>query len=103
MASILANVNIAVVEYLNRVGQYESFFEAICRTAPFVIIAQWGLWKCWDGAPSFMLAWAFFTGGNLALRLVSNQWLVGEGLNWKSALGVAVVAGGVALVKVGAR
>jgi hypothetical protein len=102
IASLIANVNIAVVEYLNRAGKYDSFGEAILRTGVFVMLAQWGLWRCWDGAPSFMTAWAFFTAGNLILRLVSNHFLVGEPLNLLAGAGVALVVAGAQLVKMGA-
>jgi hypothetical protein len=102
-ASLLANANIAIVEYLNRTGNYSSFGEAVCRTGIFIVLAQYGLWRCWDGAPSFMLAWAFFTAGNLGLRLLSNQFLVGEGLSWTAGMGVVLVASGVHLVKLGLK
>jgi len=101
MASLFANVNISIVEYLNRQGHYESYGDALCRTGIFIVMAQYGLWKAWDGAPSFMLAWAFFTAGNLGLRLLSNQFLVGEGLTWTTGAGVVLVAAGVQLVRVG--
>lgn len=101
MAAILANVNITIVEYLNRNGGYSSFPEAIWHTGVFILVAQYGLYRCWVGAPSFMLAWAFFTAGNLILRLISNQYFVGEPLNVYGWLGVCMVVGGVQLVKWG--
>jgi hypothetical protein len=103
MASLFANVNIAAVEYLNRTGHYSSFADALLRTAPLIVLAQYGLWKCWDGAPSMMLAWAFFTAGNLGLRLLSNQFLVGEGLTWTTGAGVVLVASGVQMVRIGMK
>ena len=103
MASLLANVNIAVVEYMNRSGGYDGFWNTLVRTSPFILLAQYGLYKCWVGAPSFMLAWAFFTMGNLVLRLLSNHYMVGEGLSVSAAAGVCLVVGGVALVKMGAQ
>lgn len=101
MASILANVGIAVVEYLNRTQSYEGFHNAVMVTGPFILVAQYGLWRAWDGAPSFMLAWAFFTACNGLLRLISAQWFVGEGLNLTTMVGVSVIYAGVYLIKVG--
>jgi multidrug transporter EmrE-like cation transporter len=101
LAAIFANVNIAVVEYLNRTGEFSSFGDALLRTAPCIIMAQYGLYRCWAGAPSFMTAWAFFTAGNLILRLASNHFLVSEPLNVYGWLGVCMVVGGATIVKYG--
>ena len=46
LAAIFANVNIAVVEYLNRTGEFSSFGDALLRTAPCIIMAQYGLYRC---------------------------------------------------------
>lgn len=99
LASIMANASIAVVEYQNRAGGFESICQALPTTLPFIVIAQVGLFYAWNGAPSFMTAWAFFTAGNLGLRLISNHFLVGETLNLAGWLGVAMVVAGAQIVK----
>lgn len=101
IASIIANVTIAVIEYLNRAGGFASFGDALLRTGPIIIVAQFGLFYAWRDAPSFMFAWAFFTSGNLLLRLISAQFAVGEPLTWTTTLGVSFMFGGAYLVKIG--
>ncbi len=100
-ASILANFAIAVVEYLNRVGGYPDFLRAVMVTGPFIVAAQFGLFYAWRDAPSFMFAWAFFTAGNLLLRLISAQLMIGEPLTWPTIAGVSAMLAGAYLVKIG--
>ena len=101
VASIIANFTIAGVEYLNRAGGFANFGDALLRTWPLIIVAQFGLFYAWRDAPSFMFAWAFFTSGNLLLRLISTQFAVGEPLTLTTTLGVSLMFGGAYLVKVG--
>lgn len=101
VASIIANLTIAVIEYLNRAGGYSSFGVALLHTGPFIIVAQFGLFYAWRDAPSFMFAWAFFTTGNCLLRLLSAHFAVGEPLSWLTVCGVSLMFGGACLVKVG--
>ncbi len=101
MASILANVAIGVVEYLNRTAGYANFGTAILHTLPFVAAAQLGLFYAWRDAPSFMIAWAVFTVGNSLLRMVNAQFFVGEPMSWATVAGISVMFGGVYLIKVG--
>lgn len=100
MASILANVCIAAVEYFNRTAGFATFGHALITTAPFIVAAQYGLFRAWDGAPSLMFAWAFFTLGNTLFRLVSVHWFVGgEHVGWQTLLGVSLIFGGAAVIK----
>lgn len=100
-ASILANVAIGIVEYLNRTGGYSTFPVALLHTLPFIAAAQLGLFYAWRDAPSFMIAWAFFTVGNSVLRCISAQFFVGEPLSWYTVAGVSVMFGGTYLIKMG--
>ena len=100
-ASIMANVSIMFVEYLNRAGGFASFFDAIKVTAPLIFVAQIGLFYAWRDAPSLMFAWAFFTVGNTLLRLVNTTYLAGEPLGWTTLAGVSVMFGGACLIKAG--
>ena len=101
VASIVANITITVIEYLNRAGQFDSFGEALIRTGPFILVAQWGLFYAWRDAPSFMFAWAFFTVGNSLMRLVSAQFVIGEPMSLTTLFGVSLMFGGAYFVKVG--
>lgn len=92
VAGLVANAAIMVVEYLNRTGQYATFWHALLHTGLFIVIAQWGLWASWSRAPSLMLAWAMFTAGNSAFRLVSARWFVGEPLSERTLIGVGLMA-----------
>lgn len=102
VASIVANVAITGCEYLNRAGGYETFGQAILRTGPLILVAQWALWRSWSGAPSFLLAWATFSLGGLFLRVLSARFLLGEPLGWRTLAGVVLVAFGAHLVRSGA-
>lgn len=101
IAALVANANIAVVEYLNRTAGYPTFWDAVLRTGPFILVAQAGLYYCWRGAPSFMMAWAFFTVGNMVMRLLSNHYLVGERLTIVGYAGVALMLLAGQLIKMG--
>ncbi len=101
VASIIANFAIASVEYLNRAGGFPDFGRALLVTSPLILAAQYGLFYSWRDAPSFMLAWAFFTAGNGLLRLVSSQYLVGEGLSTLTLVGTSIIFAGAYVVKAG--
>ncbi len=99
--SILANFSIAVTEYLNRTGGYAHAGEAFLRTGPLIFIAQIGLFYAWRDAPTFLTAWAFFTVGNIGLRVLSAQFLVGERLTLDVGFGIAMIIMGGHLVRNG--
>lgn len=101
MWSILANFAIAATEYLNRTGGYGHAGEAFLRTAPLIFVAQVGLFYAWRDAPAFMTAWAFFTVGNIGLRVLSAHFMVGERLTLDVAFGIALVIMGGHLVREG--
>ena len=94
LSSIVANVAIAAIEYLNRAGGYDSFWSAVLRTGPLIVVAQWGLFGAWNHAPSFLLAWAVFTAGNCVIRMASSHYMVGERLNIWTIAGAALIMGG---------
>jgi hypothetical protein len=100
---MIANVAITATEYLNRTAGYETFGQAILRTGPLVMAAQWGLWRSWSDAPSFLTAWAAFTLGGAVLRLLSVHFLVGERLTWTAFAGVSLVMLGGQLVRQGIK
>jgi hypothetical protein len=49
-ASLIANVCITRIEYLNRTLQLDRFSEVLPHTGLLILIAQWGLWNAWTGA-----------------------------------------------------
>lgn len=101
VASIVANFAIAMIEYLNRTGDYSNFPSAISHTFPYIVIAQLGLFYAWRDAPSFMYAWAFFVVGNAIIRVVSAQFFVHERLSWTTLFGVSLMLIAAYFVKVG--
>lgn len=101
VASLVANGSIAWIEYMNRAGGYANFRETLWHTGPIILLAQWGLYRAWSGAPSFMFAWAFFSAINLVLRLASNHFLVAEPLSIRGWAGVTFMFVGAYMVKTG--
>ncbi len=89
--SILANFAIAVTEYMNRTGNYEHAGQAFMHTGPMIFVAQIGLFYAWRDAPTFLTAWAFFTAGNIGLRVLSAHFLVGERLGLGVVIGISLV------------
>lgn len=100
LASLVANGFIFALERINRSGGFESFSAAIVYTGPLVIAAQWGLFYAWRDAPSLMAAWAFFTVGNLVLR-IANSYTIGEPLNLGTWVGLSLMVLGMMMVRTG--
>ena len=88
---IVANIGIAVTEYLNRTGKFGSFLEALPYTALPIVIAQMGLLYAWRGAPSLMIAWVAFTTGNSVLRIINARVFVAEPLTVWAYVGVGTI------------
>lgn len=98
---LLANACIVLIEFLNRKAGAVSYLEQLTVTAPLIFVAQMGLFYCWRDAPKMLLAWAVFTLGNCAFRLISVQWAVGEPPGWVTLAGVAMMIAGAFTVKAG--
>lgn len=77
VASLLSNAAIILTEYLNR-SSTSGWLEVLPRTAPLILIAQWGLFVCFNGAPSWFQAWMFFTIGNSAMRVLAVYFMQGH-------------------------
>jgi hypothetical protein len=99
--SVMANVAIGFIEYRNRTGGFENPGEAFSANWFLIVISQTGLFYAWRDAPSFMFAWVVFTTGNIALRIISSHFFVGEKLSLTVAYGVALVLIGGQLVRDG--
>lgn len=96
----VANVCIMFVEYFNRRGG-ESWLRTLPYTIIPIVIAQWALFVGWRGAPKMLMAWIVFTVGNSIARVVVSSVMAGEGFDWRTPLGVAVMMFGSFLVKEG--
>ncbi len=95
VASLLANAAIMGVEYINRANP-GGWLHALPQTAPLIVVAQWGLYHAWSGAPHWMLAWVVFALGNAALRVAAVYLFAnGEVASWGHILAgtVAMLAG----------
>jgi hypothetical protein len=90
--SLMANVAIQAVEYVNRSGE-GGFLFTFSRTWPLILLAQWGLFETWRHAPHFLTAWLFFTVCNAAMRLTVSKYLLGETFAWWGPLGVVGMMG----------
>jgi multidrug transporter EmrE-like cation transporter len=100
VASLMANVAINVIEFMNRTASHgTSFPQQLLLTWWLILVAQFGLFHAWKGAPSMMIAWAVFSSMNALMRLVSNHFFLGEPLSWQGWAGVAVMFAGMYLVK----
>lgn len=100
-ASLLSNVTICRIEFLNRTLPAEGWLQVIPHTWWLILIAQWGLWNAWTGAPSMMVAWAWFTVMNSLMRLASAQWAVGEPPGILTTAGAALMFVAAWLIKEG--
>lgn len=96
--SLMANVSVQFVEYLNRSGS-AGFFRTLVVTGPFIVLAQWGLYESWRNAPHFLAAWLVFTVGNAVARLAVSRYVLGETYNWYAAVGVAMIMAGALVTK----
>lgn len=101
LASIISNVCICRIEFLNRTVGVDSFFHMLPKTWWLILIAQWGLWNSWSGAPSMMMAWIWFSVMNSLMRLASTQWAVGEQLNIQTIVGCGLMFAALYLIKTG--
>ncbi len=98
-ASILANVCITAIEYLNRAGGYATFREALWHTLLLIIVAQWALFYTFRDAPTLMLAWWVFAIGSSAMRICNSHFLMNEPVDWRIGAGVVLMLAGGYLVK----
>lgn len=99
IASLISNVAIIWTEYINRhaTGTWAS---VLPQTFFLIVIAQYCLFRAFNGASHWFMAWAVFTVGNSIMR-VSAVGLMGEEVkSWPLALAaIAVMMGGAFLMK----
>ncbi len=102
IASLISNVSIILTEYLNRTGD-GNWVSVLPKTLPLIILAQWCLFRAFNGAPNWMIAWMMFTIGNAIMRVIAVNFMAGHEVgNWYYTLcGVSVMIAGSFLVKSG--
>ena len=103
VASLVSNVCIISTEYLNRTST-DGWVEVLPRTMPLIILAQFCIFRTFNGAPHWMLAWVVFAIGNAAMRVVVVQ-ATGQPIgSWPLVLGgMVVMVGGGFILKLGLR
>lgn len=102
-SSLGANASITMIEYLNRTAGYPTFAHALCHTAPLILLAQWGLYRSWSAAPSFLMAWLFFSMGNAVMRIISARFFVGEPISPATWVGVVLAIAATVVARFGDR
>lgn len=103
--SLVANACIIATEYLNASAK-GGWASVLPRTAVLIVVAQYCLFKSFNGAPHWLVAWAVFTIGNSGMRVAWVSLAGGEHSvgSWTHALlGITVMIGGAFLVKEGLR
>jgi len=105
IGGLVANVAIAWTEYLNSTSQFGYAETLYRRTGLLILLAQWGLYYAFKGAPSWMIAWAAFTIGNSIARVCAVQILSnGQIGSWPQVLaGIAVMMSGAFVLKLGLK
>lgn len=103
-ASLISNLAIIMTEYLNR-HHVGSWMTVLPQTLPLIVVAQFCLFRAFNGAPHWMIAWAVFTIGNSAMRVSAVSFMDGHSVaSWWSVIGgVAIMVGGALLMKTGLR
>jgi len=101
-AGVIANVCIMYVEQANRRATGD-WIHTLPYTIVPIVIAQWGLYHAWKGAPTMMVAWVVSTLGNSALRLGNSYYIIGEKFGWQVPVGAVIMLLGGLIVKAGQR
>lgn len=103
-ASLLSNVVIIATEHINRHAT-AGWLSVLPQTLPLIVIAQFCLFRAFNGAPHWMWAWAVFALGNATMRLVAVGMFGTDGMgNWLRVIaGVVIMLGGALFMKSGLR
>ena len=104
LASLMSNVAIIYIEYMNR-STTSGWLSVLSYTFLPICFAQWCLFRGFNGAPHWLIAWTVFALGNTAMRIVAVQTLAGhEVKSWTYTMsGVTVILLGSWLVKLGMK
>ncbi len=97
--SLVSNGAIIGTEYLNRTAT-GGWLSVLPQTAPLIIVAQYCLFRAFNDAPHWFMAWAVFTVGNSAMRVLGVGFFGERVANWPLALAsIVVMMGGALLLK----
>ncbi len=104
VASLISNGAIIFTEYTNR-SATGGWASALPYTFLPIMLAQFCLFRAFNGAPNWFMAWIVFTIGNAVMRVAAVQVMAGhEVKSWAfSLLGIAVMIGGSFILKVGLK
>ena len=102
--ALISNAAIIWTEYLNRSAR-DGWLEVLPQTAPLILLAQFCLFKAYNGAPQWLTAWMVFAIGNSVMRVLSIQmFAAGEISSWvRTLVGIGVMIAGAFLVKGGLK
>ena len=99
--SILANVFIAFIEYINHAAGKPNFGSALLITGIPILICQYALYRAFSGANSMFMAWMVFTVGNSLCCVISVKLFVHQPISHYQLLGISVIILGGYLIKMG--
>ena len=89
-ASILSNVAIMYVEHTNR-GATGGWLSVLPLTFIPIVVAQFCLFRAFNGAPHWLYAWAVFAVGNAVMRLGLVKVLGEQVGSWPLALAAVTI------------
>jgi hypothetical protein len=103
-ASLISNAAIIATEYTNRYAT-GGWGSVLPRTLPLIIVAQFCLFRTFNGASHWMWAWAVFTVGNSFMRVGSLAAFGDEAVgSWPKVItGVCIMVSGALFMKMGLR
>lgn len=102
--SLISNACIQATEYLNHTTPDGAGWSSVLwKTAPLIVLAQYGLWASFSNANTLFAAWLVFTLGNAVMRVAMvNTLLGGQVSSWPIVMvGIATMIAGSLLVKQG--
>lgn len=103
VASIIANVAIIYIEYVNRATS-GGWTEALPLTVGPIILAQFMLFLAFNGAPHWLAGWGFFTIGNSIMRIIAVYFFASAVGSWSFvSLGIATMLAGGLILKLGLK
>ena len=103
VASIISNVAIIFIEYVNR-STDGGIIAALPKTFLPIVLAQVCLFYTFNGAPHWLAAWAFFVVGNSIMRVGAVYYFGDAVSSWAHVmLGITVMLAGSFLLKEGLR
>lgn len=99
--AVLANLAVILQEWVFRSSP--TYAKALVVTLPFMVLANYCLYRTFSGASAWLLAWVVFTLGNSSMRVASVALTSQhEVRHWATViLGIAIMLCGAYLLKKG--